>query len=138
MDGLSETSVLKDKYNVTKRIYRDDFSSIYIVQEVRSKKTYTLKEMFHNVNDSISQTVIRELTRVAEKGVKLDKNPDSPRIVDFFLYKGKSYIVLDYKDEKSIERLMLYPTLGKTLRDRYVTVRGIASGGLEQFIWFVI
>ncbi len=127
--ALQTNLIVNDKYRIIRGIYRDDFSSIYVVNEVNSQKNLTLKEILNPVTDIISQSISKELKKVTEKYVKIDKSPDSPRMLDFFFYEGKSYLVLDYKDDETVERLLLYPSLGKTLKDRYIVVRGIASGG---------
>ncbi len=127
--ALQTNFILNDKYRIIRGIYRDDFSSIYVVNEVNSQKNLTMKEILNPVTDIISQSISKELKKVTEKYVKIDKSPDSPRMLDFFFYDGKSYLVMDYKDDETVERLLLYPSLGKTLKDRYIVVRGIASGG---------
>jgi len=119
-------SILNHKYKVIRGIYRDDSGSIYLVNELNSNKTYTMKELLA-INEN--STVIKELKQVAERTVKIDKGRDSPRIIDFFTDSSKSYLVVDGNDERSLERLKVYFSLGKILKGRYVVVRGIASGG---------
>jgi len=127
--SLQTNLILNDKYRIIRGVYKDDFTSIYVVNDVNSQKNLTLKEILSPVTDIMSQSISKELKKVTEKYVKIDKSPDSPRMLDFFFYNGKSYLVLDYKDDETVERLLLYPSLGKTLKDRYIAVRGIASGG---------
>ena len=119
-------SVLNQKYRVIRGVYRDDSGSIYLVNELNSNKTYTMKEVL-SYNDKIA--VLKELERAAEETVKIDIRPDSPRIIDFFVDEKKGYFILDSYDETSVERIKTYSSLGRILRDRYVVVRGVASGG---------
>ena len=50
-------------------------------------------------------------------------------IKDFFIEDDKGYFLLEYKGEKSLKSACSYQSLGKTLNNRYLLIRGIASGG---------
>jgi len=58
----------------------------------------------------------------------IEKNINSPKIKDFFIQDYNICIVIEHK-KKTVSRLKAFPSLGRTLEDRYIIIKGIASGG---------
>ncbi|MEQ8187823.1 MAG: tetratricopeptide repeat protein [Candidatus Eremiobacterota bacterium] len=102
---------------------------IYIVEELENNKKFVLRKVLTDVTGTLYETAVKEFTGIGKESFKLDKKPKSPFILDFITDNGNNYLLLEYKDEKTLKIITSYPSLGKILNNRYLVVKGIAAGG---------
>ena len=126
---LSENTILNNKYRIVKNLYKDEDTSIYLALDLSSEKKFAIKQMDNDKEKTVYETSTFELKEAAQKRVRLDKKANSPEIVDFFTDEKSKYIIIDYTDDSILEKLQLYPSIGKTLKERYIVVRGVSRGG---------
>ncbi len=118
-----------DKYKIIKTVDDGEDTSLYIVREVATDKQFVLKKIPADTSSPVYKTVINEFEEVKKVKARIDKRPDSPYIIDFFVEEENTYLLLEYKDEKSLKTITSYPSIGKILNNRYIVARGIAGGG---------
>ncbi|MEQ8223586.1 MAG: tetratricopeptide repeat protein [Candidatus Eremiobacterota bacterium] len=119
-------NTILDKYKI---IETSDDEQIYIVEDLESHKKFALRKVLTDVTGNLYETAVKEFTGIGKEAFKLDKKPKSPLILDFLSDNGNNYLLLEYKDEKTLKIITSYPSLGKILNNRYLVVKGIASGG---------
>jgi len=122
-------SSLFERYKIIKTIDSDESNTIYLVEEIETKSLFVLRKVFTDTSSPLYATAVKEFQKLGKESAKIDKTPGAPAIVDFFLEDHTSYLLMEYKDEKTIKKISLYPSIGKVLNNRYAVIRGIASGG---------
>jgi tetratricopeptide (TPR) repeat protein/tRNA A-37 threonylcarbamoyl transferase component Bud32 len=120
------SNTILNKYKIIETF---DNEQIYIVEEVDSKQKFALRKILTDITGTLYETAVKEFTGIGKESFKLDKKPKSPSILDFFTDNGNNYLLLEYKDEKTLKIITSYPSLGKILNNRYLVVKGIAAGG---------
>jgi len=118
-----------DRYKILKTIDDRGSISVYLVEEIASKKKFALKKIPADLSNPAYEEVKTHFVEMSSKSVKIFRKADSPALVDFFSEEGNSYFLLDYKDEKNLKNITSYTSIGKILNNRYVIVRGISGGG---------
>ncbi len=120
------SNTILDKYKIIE-VYENE--QIYVVEELESHKKFALRKVLTDVAGNLYETAVKEFTVIGKEAFKLDKKPKSPLILDFLTDNGNNYLLLEYKDEKTLKIIISYPSLGKVLNNRYLVVKGIAAGG---------
>jgi len=118
---------LFDKYTIKETIEEDGSVNVYIVEEIETKKKYFLKKYSGNTTGPAYETVAKTFGDIYEKAPEVSSFKTN--IVEFFIEDGNSYILMDYKDEKSLKEVKRYLSIGKILNNRYLVIKGIAGGG---------
>ncbi len=118
-----------ERYKIIKTLDEEDNTSVYLVEDIETKENYIIRKLPTDTTHPLYDTAIKEFEDIGKKSLKIDKNTFAPAIIDFFLQEGNSYLLLEYKDKKSLKRVQSYPSIGKILNNRYVAVNGIAMGG---------
>jgi len=122
--------IIFNKYKVVETIESCDLTALYIVEEEDTGNKFALRKVLTDTSNPLYKTALKEFKKVEkEKDLKLDKKEDSPAILDFFIDEDSSFLLLEFKDKKSLKAITSYPSIGKILNNRYLVVRGIASGG---------
>ena len=120
------------KFRILKTVEEDSSTAVYLVEDQTTKEKYVLKKLSATTSNPLYQTAVKEFEEMENNTAKIVKTPDSPGVVDFFISEGDSYFLLDYKDDESLKIVSSYPSIGKLLSDRYVVVKGVASGGFGK------
>ncbi|HPZ08025.1 MAG TPA: tetratricopeptide repeat protein [Candidatus Eremiobacteraeota bacterium] len=117
-----------DKYKILKTI-DDDSSTVYLVEECETNKKFILRKVLTDTESPLYDTAVKEFKEIGRQSLRIDKKANSPVIIDFLSDSVNNYLLLEYKDDVSLRRIIAYPSIGKILNNRYVVIRGIAAGG---------
>ena len=123
--------IIYNKYKIIKNIGDSENTSLYLVTERGRSEKFIIKKI-SSPPASTCETVKEEFKNAAKEKIRIDKRPFSPVILDFFAEEENNYLLLEYKNEGSPEVVNSYPSIGKVLNNRYIIVRGIASGGFGR------
>ena len=106
---LKKGEVLKSRYKVKRIIGQGGMGSIYLCEDTRLKgRLCALKEVEHDISldkklqDEASEQFFKEATILA----RLD-HQNLPKVSDFFLIKGRDYLVMDYVPGDDLRTMML-------------------------------
>ena len=127
--GTNTGDIIKNKYKIIEILEITRNGNLYLVEDTTGHSEYILKEIKENIaNKTIHDTIIKEFTTTVKNIGRIEKKINAPRIIDFFLHNNNSCLVIE-NNQKTINRLQSYPSLGRTLEERYMLIKGIASGG---------
>ena len=97
--------IIDNKYEVLKEIGRGGMSIVYLAMDRRLNKQWAIKEIKKVANDGKNAVVIQSLLAEANLMKRLD-HPNLPRIVDI-IDNGKTiYVVMDYIEGESLDKIL--------------------------------
>lgn len=97
--------VIENKYEILTEIGRGGMSVVYLAMDRRLNKQWAIKEIKKQVNDANNEIVIQSLITEANLMKKLD-HPALPRIVDIIDHKSTLYVVMDYIEGNSLNKVL--------------------------------
>ncbi len=103
---MTELGVVIDgKYEILKEIGRGGMSIVYLAMDKRLNKQWAVKEIKKQTNDEKNEIVINSLLAEANLMKRLD-HPSLPRIVDIIDNGLTIYIVMDYIEGESLDKVL--------------------------------
>ena len=106
MRCMTETgSVIDGKYEILKEIGRGGMSVVYLAMDQRLDKQWAVKEIRKKGNGKSDEIVASSLLAEANMMKRLD-HPAFPRIVDIIDNEITSYIVMDYIEGESLDKIL--------------------------------
>ncbi len=97
--------VIDNKYEVLKEIGKGGMSTVYLAMDKRLNKQWAVKEIKKIANDKNNEIVVQSLLIEANMMKRLD-HPSLPRIVDI-IDNGKTiYVVMDYIEGESLDKIL--------------------------------
>lgn len=97
--------VIENKYEILTEIGRGGMSVVYLAMDRRLNKQWAIKEIKTQVNDANNEIVIQSLITEANLMKKLD-HAALPRIVDIIDHKSTLYVVMDYIEGNSLNKVL--------------------------------
>ena len=98
-------SVIDDKYEILKEIGRGGMSIIYLAMDKRLNKQWAVKEIRKKGSGKNDEIVVNSLLAEANMMKKLD-HPALPRIVDIIDNGITIYVVMDYIEGESLDKIL--------------------------------
>ena len=98
-------SVIDDKYEILKLIGQGGMSKVYLAMDKRLNKQWAVKEVEKNSRDSNNAIVVQSVIAEANLMKKLD-HPALPRIVDIIETPKLIYVVMDYIEGESLDKVL--------------------------------
>lgn len=98
-------SVVDGKYEILKEIGRGGMSVVYLAMDKRLNKQWAVKEILKKSNGKNDEIVINSLLAEANMIKRLD-HPALPRIVDIIDNGSSLYVVMDYIEGESIDKIL--------------------------------
>lgn len=98
-------SVLDGKYEILKEIGRGGMSVVYLAMDTRLNKQWAVKEIRKRGNGRKDQVAVNSLLVEANLMKKLD-HPALPRIVDILDDGRTIFIIMDYIEGRSLDRVL--------------------------------
>lgn len=98
-------AVIENKYEILTEIGRGGMSVVYLAMDRRLNKQWAVKEIKKQVNNSYNDIVIQSLITESNLMKKLG-HPALPRIVDIIDDGSTIYIVMDYIEGTSLDRVL--------------------------------
>lgn len=108
MTFIAETaigSVIDGKYKIQKQIGKGGMSRVYLAVDLRLKKQWAVKEVRKYGSEKHSEIMVQSLLTEAEIMKRLD-HPALPRIVDIIEDSRRIFIVMDYIEGQSMDRVV--------------------------------
>lgn len=97
--------VIDNKYEILKEIGKGGMSTVYLAMDKRLNKQWAVKEIKKVANDKNNEIVVQSLLIEANMMKRLD-HPSLPRIVDI-IDSGKTiYVVMDYIEGESLDKIL--------------------------------
>ena len=93
------------KYELLKEIGRGGMSVVYLAMDRHLNKQWAVKKVDIKGTSREDEAALRNVWAEAELLKKLD-HPAFPRIVDIFSERGSLYIVMDYIEGETLERII--------------------------------
>jgi len=134
-NNISTGKIFFNDYKAIRSIDVFQNVSIYLVEQVSTNKKFILKIIPVPKYEDIYQNAVKEYKEANFFDETLENSVCSS-IVEVLREEKDIYLFLDYKDEKSVRPITSYPSLGKIVNDRYLVLRGIATGGFGK-VYFV-
>ena len=97
--------IIDGKYEVLREIGRGGMSVVYLAMDKRLNKQWAIKEFRKDKDDESNQIALKALLREAEIMKKLD-HPTLPRIVDIVDIQTTVYVIMDYIEGESLNRVL--------------------------------
>ncbi len=98
-------AVIGEKYEVVRLIGKGGMSSVYLVTDRHLGKRWALKEIQKCGGEPNEKVIINSLLTEADIMKRLD-HPALPRIVDIIEEENEIYVVMDYIEGKSLDRVL--------------------------------
>lgn len=98
-------SVVDGKYEILKEIGRGGMSVVYLAMDKRLNKQWAVKEILKKSNGQNDEIVVNSLLAEANMIKRLD-HPALPRIVDIIDNGASLYVVMDYIEGESIDKII--------------------------------
>ncbi len=98
-------STIDNKYEILKEIGRGGMSVVYLAMDKRLNKQWAIKEIRKDAKDEYSKVNVQALIKEANLMKRLD-HPALPRIVDIIDENNIIYIVMDYIEGESLDRIL--------------------------------
>lgn len=97
--------VIDGKYEILREIGRGGMSVVYLAMDKRLNKQWAVKEFRKDKDDESKQMALKALLDEANLMKKLD-HPTLPRIVDIIDNNRSVYIVMDYIEGESLNKVL--------------------------------
>lgn len=98
-------SIIDGKYNILKEIGKGGMSVVYLAIDVRLNRPWAIKEIKKHGIGKHNEIIINSLLAEANLMKQFD-HPALPRIVDLFDDGTSIYVVMDYIEGESLERVL--------------------------------
>jgi len=98
-------SVIDDKYEILKLIGQGGMSKVYLAMDKRLNKQWAVKEVEKNSQDANNSIIVQSVIAEANMMKKLD-HPALPRIVDIIETPRLIYVVMDYVEGESLNKIL--------------------------------
>lgn len=98
-------TVIEGKYEVLKEIGRGGMSIVYLAMDKRLNKQWAVKEIRKKGNGKNDEIVVNSLIAEANMMKRLD-HPSLPRIVDIIDNGVTIYVVMDYIEGESLDKIL--------------------------------
>ncbi len=98
-------TVIDGKYEILKEIGRGGMSVVYLAMDKRLNKQWAVKEIRKKGSNKNDEIVVNSLLAEANMMKKLD-HPSLPRIVDIIDKGGTIYVVMDYIEGESLDKIL--------------------------------
>lgn len=98
-------NILEEKYEILREIGRGGMSVVYLAMDTRLNKQWAIKEIRKKGNGREDQVIVNSLLAEANLMKKLD-HPSLPRIVDIIDTGTTIYVVMDYIEGESLDRIL--------------------------------
>lgn len=98
-------AIIDNKYEILKEIGRGGMSTVYLAIDKRLNKQWAVKEIKRVANDKNNEVVVQSLLIEANMMKKLD-HPSLPRIVDIIDTNKVIYVVMDYIEGESLDKIL--------------------------------
>lgn len=99
-------TVIDDKYEILKEIGRGGMSVVYLAMDRRLNKQWAVKEIRRQGSGRRDEVVINSLLAEANMMKRLD-HPALPRIVDIIDNGVTIFVVMDYIEGESLDKILL-------------------------------
>jgi len=104
---LEKETVLASRYVIKGVLGQGGMGAVYLAEDVRiPEKQWAIKELWDFGDPSTRHLVQEQFEREASILATLD-HPNLPRITDFFVENHKKYLVMDYVEGKTLEKMIL-------------------------------
>ena len=107
-------TVIDDKFEILKEIGRGGMSIVYLAMDKHLNKQWAVKEIRKKGNGKNDEIVVNSLLAEANMMKKLD-HPALPRIVDIIDNGVTIYVVMDYIEGESLDKLLKYGSQSEEL-----------------------
>lgn len=97
--------VIDDKYEILKMIGQGGMSKVYLAMDRRLNKQWAIKEVTKNCRDRNNTHIVQSAMAEANMLKKLD-HPSLPRIVDIIETANQIYVVMDYVEGESLDKVL--------------------------------
>lgn len=97
--------IIDGKYEVLREVGRGGMSVVYLAMDKRLNKQWAIKEFRKDKDDASKQVALKALLDEANLMKKLD-HPTLPRIVDIIDEHHTVYIVMDYIEGESLNKVL--------------------------------
>lgn len=98
-------TVIEGKYEILKQIGKGGMSTVYLAMDKRLNKQWAVKEIRKQGKTKNDEVVINSLIAEANLMKKLD-HPALPRIVDIIDNGETIYVVMDYIEGESLDKII--------------------------------
>lgn len=98
-------SVIDGKYEILKQIGKGGMSIVYLAMDKRLNKQWAVKEIKKTVNGKQDEIIVNSLLAEANLMKRLD-HPALPRIVDIIDSGQTIYVVMDYIEGESLDKIL--------------------------------
>lgn len=98
-------TIIENKYEILKKIGQGGMSVVYLAMDKKLNKQWAVKEIKKEASIRNSEIVIQSLLAEANLMKKLD-HPALPRIVDIIDHDETIYVVMDYIEGESLDRIL--------------------------------
>lgn len=98
-------TIIENKYEILTEIGRGGMSVVYLAMDRRLNKQWAVKEIKKQVNDVNNDVVVQSLVTEANLMKRLD-HPALPRIVDIIDDNRTIYVVMDYIEGTSLDKVL--------------------------------
>lgn len=98
-------TVIEGKYQVLKEIGRGGMSVVYLAMDTHLNKQWAVKEILKRGNGKKDEIVVNSLLAEANMMKRLD-HPALPRIVDIIDKGTTIYVVMDYIEGESLDKVL--------------------------------
>ncbi|BDR52705.1 hypothetical protein KIM372_06120 [Bombiscardovia nodaiensis] len=98
-------NVVGSRYQVLAQIGSGGMSTVYLAMDTTLNKQWALKEIRHIADRAHSEVIVKSLVAEANL-IKSFDHPAIPRIVDLIEEGGSLYIVMDYIEGQTLQKLL--------------------------------
>lgn len=98
-------TIIEGKYEILKEIGRGGMSTVYLAMDKRLNKQWAVKEIRKRGSGKNEEIIINSLLTEANLMKRLD-NPALPRIVDIIDNGITIYVIMDYIEGESLDKIM--------------------------------
>lgn len=97
--------IIDGKYEILREVGRGGMSIVYLAMDKRLNKQWAIKEFRKDKDDASKQVALKALLDEANLMKKLD-HPTLPRIVDIIDNKQTVYVIMDYIEGESLNKVL--------------------------------
>lgn len=103
--GTACGTIIDGKYEILKQIGKGGMSTVYLAMDRRLNKQWAVKEIHRSVKGTGDAIAVQSLLVEANLMKRLD-HPALPRIVDIIEDRQKIFIVMDYIEGESLDKIL--------------------------------